>query len=68
MLEQYVSGEREPVQGPLVYADALQLVEMAEKLLGALKEVIAGYQPIDRVTKAKYFNACATIVEAEELL
>jgi hypothetical protein len=66
ILEQYCAGKREPVQGPFTYVEAHQLVTLNRKLLESLKEITAVMhdQP-SREYLAKYYNACATIGEAE---
>ncbi|OFJ46412.1 hypothetical protein BA896_021910 [Janthinobacterium lividum] len=41
ILEHYRSGERKPVLGPLTYVEALGLLVVNEKLLDALKGLVA---------------------------
>jgi hypothetical protein len=41
ILEQFVSGERKPVLGPFTHIEAVGLVSINEKLLDALKGMVA---------------------------
>jgi hypothetical protein len=41
ILEQFVSGERQPVLGPFTHIEAIGLVSINEKLLDALKGMVA---------------------------
>jgi hypothetical protein len=66
ILAAYREGERKPVEGPLTYAEALELAQTRDRLLDALKEVLEMLpRPVPRDQRSAFLNACATAAEAE---
>lgn len=66
ILQAYRHGERKPVEGPLTYVEALAMVNLNERMLTALKDLVD--VPGTRALQARalaHYNAVTLIAEIE---